>query len=298
MTKTFLKNNPLCIKRTENMLIGRIIVLIILSVLLFSCNLYAQKVRGFFRDYEGALNASRENSQIMMIDFYTRRCFPSKQIDQEVYHAREFLPWTSRIVCVKVDGETKKGRKLTEQFHITGYPTVLFVDASGKELERITSYVPLSYFIETLNRIIRGNSITSLESRFTGETRYGDLYQLSLYYARNVFDKDKLDRYFTAFKKMDPGFSKDSTRVLTRYILQKEIREGIYSVADEIESFVFEVPQGNSYKLAVLLSKYYQNIGDTKRAWTFFSDYYTIREDKAPIEAYYQKLKQLAEKNH
>ncbi len=276
----------------------RVGIILLVSLYMPTSYVSAKVPRGFIRKYEDALKISREKKQVLMIDFYTKECFPSKQIEQEVYRSKQFFPLADSMVCVKVNGETPAGKILTEKYHITGYPTVLFVDPEGKELERITSQVPLNYFLATVRRILAGNAISQLEGRFPKRVGYSELYLLSLYYVRNVFDKKKLDHYFSAFRKMDPGYKKDSTQVLTRYVLQKELRAGVYSAAGEIESFVFDVPQGNSYKLAVLLTKYYLNIKDTQRAWDFFSGYYMFRENKAPIEGFYQELQTKLGKNH
>ncbi len=251
----------------------------------------AKRYRGFFRSYDKAVSASVHDHQVMMLDFYRKGCFPSKQLDQEVYHNKEFLPFTDSMVCIKIDGETPSGKKIREKYNIPGYPTVLFVDPGGNELERITSYVPRAYFIETVQRILKGDAISALEKRFPQQTGYNDLYILSIYYVRNVFDKKKLDMYFNAFRELDPSYKKDSTRVLCRYVLQKELRLGVYSAAGEIESFLYDVPRGNSYKLAILLTNYFLKLGEKQQAWDFFSGYYMLRENKAPIEAYYRELK-------
>lgn len=270
---------------------SRIVPFFILILISMNQLSYGQKYTGFYPDYDSALKAAWQKRQNMMIDFYTKACFPSKQLDQEVYRNPKFLPYTDSLVCVKVDGETPGGKKLTERFGITGYPTVLFVDPDGQELERLTAFIPLVPFLEELRRIMQGNTVSALESRFVYEKNYRDLYILSLYYVRNVFDKEKLDRYFKAFRNLDPQYSKDSTRVLTRYILGKQLRMGVSSVTRDIESFVFQVPGGSSDKLAIQLADYYLQTGDPEAAWDFFSDYYLIREDKRPIQAYYEDLK-------
>lgn len=263
----------------------------VILLIITASALNGQTYTGFHPDYASALKAAWDKKQIMMIDFYTASCFPSKQLEQEVYRNSKFLPYTDSLVCVKVDGESPDGRSLVARFNITGYPTVLFVDPDGNELERLTAFVPLEPFLEEVRRILSGKPVSVLERQFLYEKNYSDLYILTLYYVRNVFDKEKLDRYFRAFKKLDPSYTKDSTRVLTRYVLQKELRMGVSSVADDIASFVFQVPQGNSYKLAILLSDYYLQTGNPEEAWSFFSDYYLIREDKSAIRSYYEDLK-------
>ncbi len=269
----------------------KLIVLLTVVILSGAFSFGAGRHRGFFRTYDDAVRMARQEHQIMMIEFTRKGCFPSKQLNQEVFRSKKFLSLTDSMVCIKMDGETEEGRQLMTRYGIPGYPTILFTDSVGNELERITSVVPLSFFLETVHRIFSGDAVAMLEKRYPENTNYRDLYILSLYFARNVFDLSKLTQYFSAFKKDDPDYKKDSTKVLSRYILQKELRMGVYSAAKEIEGFVYAVPEGNSYKLAILLTDYYLKTGDLREAWDFFSGYYMLREDKAPIEEYYRKLK-------
>jgi thioredoxin-related protein len=41
-------------------------------------------------------------------------------------------------VGVKLDGDVE--RALVQRFKVTGYPTMIVLDASGKELERVVGY--------------------------------------------------------------------------------------------------------------------------------------------------------------
>jgi len=272
-------------------MIRKMAVIVLFLALAYPDAFSAKRYRGFFRTYEDARQAARQQHQIIMIEFTRKGCFPSKQLNQEVFRNRKFLALTDSMICVRVDGETDPGRQLLEKYGIQGYPTILFTDPEGNELERITSVVPLDFFLTTVHRIFQGKAIAQLEKQFPDKTDYPDLYTLSLYYARNIFDQEKLKIYFEAFKKEDPTYQKDSTKVLSRYILQKELRSGVYSAANKIEAFVYDVPEGNSYKLAFLLTNYYLKIGQKREAWDFFSGYYMLRENKGPIEAYYQDLK-------
>lgn len=256
--------------------------------------LYAQKNhRGFFRKYSTAVQEANEMGQILMIAFYEKSCFLSKQMEQEVYSSKEFQKITDEIACVKMDIDTEEGGKLAEKYQIPGCPTVLFVNGAGLELERISSFVPKSVFLGEVIRLLSGNAIPEIESRVASHPVYSDLFILSVYFCRNDYNKEKLDNYFEAFKKLDPQYLKDSTNKLLQFVYRKQIQRGVGSVAPEMEEYLIMRPEGNNYKLAELLTNYYLKSGDADSAWEFFSDFYLLSERKSKMENYYLQLKKL-----
>ena len=251
------------------------------------------KHRGFFDDYATALQEANELGQVLMIGFYEKSCFLGKQLNQEVYRSKEFQAITDEIACVKVDIDKDKGGILADKYRISGCPTVLFTNGAGIELERITSYIPKEEFMGIVTRILKGNSIPVVENRVVARQDYSDLFLLSLYFCRNDYHKDKLDKYYMLFKKLDPKNEKDSTNALLQYIYRKEIQRGVGSIAPEVEDYLITSPDGNSYKLAVLLTNYYLKSGDADRAWNFFSDFYMLTDQKSKVESFFQKLKKV-----
>ena len=251
------------------------------------------KHRGFFDDYSTALQEANEFGQVLMIGFYEKSCFLSKQLDQEVYRSKEFQAITDELACVKVDIDTDKGGELAEKYRVSGCPTVLFTNGAGLELERITSYIPKEEYMGIVMRILKGNSIPVVENRVVTQQDYSDLFLLSLYFCRNDYHKDKLDKYFMLFKKLDSKNEKDSTNALLQYIYRKEIQRGVGSIAPEVEDYLITSQDGNSYKLAELLTNYYLKSGDADRAWDFFSDFYLLTDQKSKVDSYFQKLKKV-----
>jgi len=269
-------------------------MLLFLCVVLFSLPGFPQSShRGFFRDYNTAIQEANELGQILMIGFYEESCFLSKQLEQEVYHSKEFMALTDEMACVKVNIDTDEGSILEEKYRIPGCPTVLFTNGAGLELERITSFVPKGEFLEEVFRILSGNTIPAIEARISESPVYQDLFLATVYYCRNDYQKDKLDRYCKLFKELDPVYEKDSTNALFQYVYRKEIQRGVGSIGPEAEEFLFIKPGGNNYKLAVLLANYYLKMGDKDHAWAFFSDFYMMTDKRSKVESYFQKIKKV-----
>lgn len=67
------------------------------------------------------------------------------------------------MVSLKIDAEEPAGAELKDQYGISGYPTLLFTDADGNEIDRIIGYRPPDIFLDELNRIQQGiNTLPAL----------------------------------------------------------------------------------------------------------------------------------------
>ncbi len=80
--------------------------------------------------------ANRTN-KLVFVDFYTDWCLPCKLMDEEVFTHQataDFL--NDNFINYKVNAEVGNGQNLAVIFNITAYPTLLFLDKNGRELER------------------------------------------------------------------------------------------------------------------------------------------------------------------
>jgi len=57
---------------------------------------------------------------------------------------------------MKVDAEKGEGVDLAKQYNVHGYPTIVFIQNDGKEIDRIVGYLPPKPFLDELKRIERG----------------------------------------------------------------------------------------------------------------------------------------------
>jgi hypothetical protein len=60
------------------------------------------------------------------------------------------------FVNVHVDAEQAEGKALAQRYGALGFPTLVMVDASGEELDRIVGYLPPDKFVPEVERVLRG----------------------------------------------------------------------------------------------------------------------------------------------
>jgi len=85
----------------------------------------------------------------MMVDFYADWCSWCKKLDEETYTDATVIEKAKSFVCVKVNADEDKANG--SKYKVEGLPTILFLDASGKEIHRVTGYEPGAEFAKEMD---------------------------------------------------------------------------------------------------------------------------------------------------
>lgn len=99
------------------------------------------------------LKSAKENNKPVMVDFYTDWCGWCKKLDQDTYSSTKIQSLADKFVCVKVDGD--KDRANTSKYGIDGYPTIVFMDSSGKEIDRNVGYAGPEELADMMDGILK-----------------------------------------------------------------------------------------------------------------------------------------------
>lgn len=104
-------------------------------------------------DFPTALNEARSNNKRVLLDFTGSDWCPwCMKFDREALSTSQFADYAqNKLILVKVDfpnnvpqsEELRQANKnLAARYNVSGYPTLLLVDESGKELGRQVGYAP------------------------------------------------------------------------------------------------------------------------------------------------------------
>lgn len=99
--------------------------------------------------YDDAIAAAKKNKQPVMIDFYADWCGWCKRLDSDTYVSADVVALAQDFVSLKIDADVDK--ELSSTYKVVGLPTILFIDANGKEVHRVVGYRPPDDFVKEMN---------------------------------------------------------------------------------------------------------------------------------------------------
>ncbi len=99
--------------------------------------------------------AKKENKPIF-IEFYTDWCFPCKMMEDYVFTDVTVANFfNENYISLKVDGEKGEGPSLIKKFKVTGYPTLLYLNAKGEVIEHITGSITGSQLLSAAQKGVK-----------------------------------------------------------------------------------------------------------------------------------------------
>jgi len=111
--------------------------------------------------FEQASAQAERTGKAVFIDFFTTWCGPCKRLDAETWPDPSVRAWIEeRTIPIKLDAEIETD--LAKRYAVRGYPTLLFVDASGQEIERLIGFLPPEDFLEQAGIILDAGSTDRL----------------------------------------------------------------------------------------------------------------------------------------
>ena len=95
-------------------------------------------VNFFEGSFRQALAKAMKEKKMVMLDAYTSWCGPCKVLKNKVFPNKELGAYINEhFVSIGVDMEAGEGPALANMYPVEGYPTILFLDASGKIKKKV-----------------------------------------------------------------------------------------------------------------------------------------------------------------
>lgn len=84
-------------------------------------------------NWSEALQLAKKENKLIFLDIYATWCGPCKRLKSHTFSNREVGEfYNSNFINVAFDGEQGDGAILASQYNLTSYPSLLFIDATGK----------------------------------------------------------------------------------------------------------------------------------------------------------------------
>ena len=134
----------------------QILLMIVMAVAIAACHQDTSKT-WFKGDLEAARAEAGRRDTVVMIEFYADWCNWCRRLEADTFAAPTVRRELEQIVSLRRDAE-KDGAELAARFGVDSYPTVIFLDPAGNEMDRIIGYLPPDPFLERIERIRTGDT--------------------------------------------------------------------------------------------------------------------------------------------
>lgn len=96
------------------------------------------------------LAKAKAEKKIIFLDAYVSWCGPCKKMTSDVFSTEEAGNFYNRnFINAKIDMETGEGPSLAQEYEVTAYPTLLYINGDGKLLHKAIGYLSTEEFIAT-----------------------------------------------------------------------------------------------------------------------------------------------------
>lgn len=219
------------------------------------------------------LAKAKAENKVVMVDVMTDWCVWCVELDNLVYSRPDVYDYAnSKQINYKIDAEKGEGIAFKEKYKVEGYPTVLFIDGDGNEVERIYGYYPAPQFKEMMmDYSQKKNTYTELKSTLEKDPSN---IEANFKIADKLMTMDKTDEAKNNYRKIievDPD-NKYGRTDDAKYMLA-ELSDTAVVIA-ELEKFVSENPGSDVVKdaLTSIGDKYNSNRGDIASADKWFKE--------------------------
>ena len=198
--------------------------------------------KGTFKD---VLSKAKEQKKVLMVDFYTDWCKWCVELDRKVYTENSVAGFANKNqINWKVDAEKGEGIDLAKKYNISGFPTIVFIDGNGKEIDRIVGYYPAPEFLQMMKDYNSGvNTTGSLKDMIKKDPNDPEAnYKLA---EKKINNEGKMDEAKVLLEKVikaDPqnkkGYTDDAAFLLA----------SLNGNTEDIQKFINDYPNSDKLK--------------------------------------------------
>jgi len=215
-------------------------------------------------------------------------------LEDSTFTNKNVIALSKDMVFVKM--EAGKDTATGDLYKIAGFPTIILMQSSGEEIDRIYGYLPPGEFVSTIQSYLQGKeTLEDLKNRFQKDSTDVELaFKLAdKYEARRSYDEALL--CYQKVVALDPENKKGKSQDALINIAWLEIRRKDYLKAvDAFKNFLEKYPKG---EMALEAERYipysYAQAGDTAKALELYQKFLTDHPSSADTGWVKEKIKQL-----
>lgn len=261
-------------------------ILLFLKALAFS-----QTTTFIEQDWEKAMQLSKEQHKILLVDYYTDWCGWCKEMDRTTFKdsaVSNFI--ASYFIPLKINAEKGIGLELAVKYRVSVFPSGVFYSSDGKVILKHLGYQNANDYIKTLQKVIEFNRTGKYCEGISGNTKtdFPDFYRESF----NKTKRTKPDSVLIAafLRTQKDLFTESSFSVLWRFKTNDTINQFFLGNIDKYRK-LFGEADVNEKALTIIRNTYKSAVAqkDSTLLKNFLAmiDKYMV-EDKEELKLHYQ----------
>ena len=243
---------------------------IVILLLIVACQSGPQEFAWSKDSYTDVLH--KAGDKLVLVQFYTDWWSWCKRLDADTFPDKRVIDLTKKYyLALKVNAEENDGPDLKVQYNIQGFPTTVFINADGEEVDRIVGYLPPDKFAAELDRIRQNiGTIAALEEKVKTEPNNIDLWMtLAEKYESKGDIRSALDVWNT-LSELDETISELSSFKIAKYSTE------LSGTIDQVEEFIQQYPEskyvGKAYYSIVKFQKKNKNAAEEAKVYKIYTD--------------------------
>jgi tetratricopeptide (TPR) repeat protein len=110
------------------------------------------------KPFAEVLRRAKAEGKPVMLDVVAAWCGPCKIMDRTTFADPLVVTWAKKVVPARVDAEKGEGRKISARFQAFSFPTVVFIDGDGNEIDRLVGGYQAADFTRGGEAILSGKT--------------------------------------------------------------------------------------------------------------------------------------------
>lgn len=136
-------------------------------------------------DIEAAFATAKTDKKPIFLFWTAAWCPPCNHVKSTIFTRDDFVAKSRSFVPVYVDGDTASGQALGKRFNVSGYPTMVLLNADGNEVTRLEGSVEPAKYMQLLNYGLSGGASARqvLDAALAGKQISAEDWRLLAYYS-------------------------------------------------------------------------------------------------------------------
>lgn len=122
---------------------------LLICTLLLSQWIWADGIEFFHGTWEEALKTAKEQDRLIFVDAYAEWCGPCKSMARNVFTQEKVGDfYNNNFVNVKLDMEKGEGLTFRQQYPVSAFPTLFYIDYSGEVVHQVRGAQSVEGFLQ------------------------------------------------------------------------------------------------------------------------------------------------------